>query len=120
MRFDHHALHVPMIMCALYGPLAIQPVFLVRSSILDLTLEGRGLVLRLAPFVPADRLKKMVTVSKVAPKRGKSRGRGKGGSKRSNAKAEKMVVPPIGKNPGFINADLRPYQQRGINWILAQ
>ena len=53
---------------------------------------------RLAPFVPADRLKK----------------------RRAKAAVQPMTVPPLGPAESFIRAELRPYQVEGVNWIISQ
>jgi SWI/SNF-related matrix-associated actin-dependent regulator of chromatin subfamily A member 5 len=59
---------------------------------------------RLAPFVPADRLKALQKAT----------------SKAKQAAAAYSPVKKIGPSEEYIHAEIRPYQQEGVNWLLRQ
>ena len=59
---------------------------------------------RLAPFVPADRLKALQAAT----------------SKAKQAAKAYTPVKKIGPTEEYIHAEIRPYQQEGVNWLLSQ
>ena len=81
-----------------------------KTRALHTALKGRscGFFLReqkrLAPFVPAHRLKALQTA------KGKAK------------QAAEMYTPvkKIGAKEEYIHAEIRPYQQEGVNWLLSQ
>jgi len=58
----------------------------------------------LRPFVPKERLSKLMMQPTTAAK----------------GNSSKVEVPRIGSEESFIRADLRAYQVEGVNWILSQ
>ena len=84
-----------------------------RTRLAHARLRGRSCAFfqreqeRLAPFVPAERLKKL---QERKPTKAAA----------AAEEAEDAAVPHIGPREDFVHAEIRPYQRDGVNWIVSQ